>query len=276
MSRLASTSPATDESVQLIGAAARVVALLEAVSAAPSSVGVRELSRVTGIDKSAVSRLLVQLQGLGMVEQAQGVQGRYTIGSRFYAIGSLVSARDSLVNAANLIMRRLVDATEETCYLAAREQDELVFRDKVDCHKPIRYVLEMDRPIALHAGAGGRAVLSGMSPQEAGEVLRRIPLKALTAQTITDAKALLALAAEDRTRGFSASIGERVIGGAAIAAPYFAGDGSCRGALVLTIPSERLDPARVPDMGAAVSAASRELSIRLGHGDSWRDAHPTP
>ena len=151
------TSPPVGSDIaNTAGAAARIVALVEAVAAAQTSVGVRELSRLTGIDKSAVSRLLSQLQRLGIVDQAPEVQGRYVIGPRLFTIGGLVAARDTLTKAARPIMRGLVDVVEESCYLAVLEQGEVVFRDKADCDKPIRYVLEMGRPMSIHAGAGGR------------------------------------------------------------------------------------------------------------------------
>lgn len=256
------------------GASVRVVTLLESVAAAESSMGVRELARLTGIDKSAVSRLLVQLQRLGMVEQAQGVQGRYTIGPRLFALSSMVAARDSLTTAARPIMRALVDAVEETCYLATLERDGIVFRDKADCNKPIRYVLELGRPMPINAGAGGRAVLSGLRPGETAKALERMPVERLTPRTVVDPAQLLTLAAEDRRRGYAVSRGERLIGGTAIAAPYFAADGSCQGSLVLTIPSERLDEHRIPTFGLAVGAACGELSARLGHTEVLGGARP--
>lgn len=253
------------EPVPAAGAASRLVTLIEAVAAAPVSVGVRELSRSTGIDKSAVSRLLAQLQRLGIVEQAPQMQGRYVIGPRLFTIGALVAARDTLTMAARPVMRRLVDVVDESCYLAVLEQGELVFRDKADCLKPIRYVLEMGRPMPIHAGAGGRAVLAGMDPEAAASLLRGTVLEKVTPRTVSDVDTLVAMAAEDRRVGYSVSFGERVIGGAAVAAPYFTGDGSCRGALVLTVPSERLDPERAPELGAAVADAAAQLSARLGY-----------
>ncbi len=251
------------------GAAQRVVALLEAVAAAETSTGVRELARLTGIDKSAVSRLLAQLQQLGMVQQAQGAQGRYEAGPRLFSISSMVAARDSLLLAARPVLRDLVDEVEETCYLSTLEQDGCVFRTKVDCDKPIRYMLEMDRPMPINAGAGGRAVLSGMPRSEAAALLDRLPLERLTPQTVTEHGELLRLAEQDRRRGWSISIGERLIGGAAVAAPYFTADGSCHGALVLAVPADRLGEERVPVLGAAVSAAAAVLSVRLGHSGTW-------
>ena len=117
-----------------------------------------------------------------------------------------------------------------------------------------------------------------MGPEQAAATVRRVPLERLTDKTVTEPDVLLRMAEEDRGRGWSVSIGERLVGGSAIAAPYFDADGSCRGALVLAIPSERLDHERIPELGAAVAAAARELSARLGHGASWQaaDADPAP
>ena len=272
MSRNIDTVAGGERDAPATGASARVVALLEAVAAAESSTGVRELARLTGIDKSAVSRLLAQLQKLGVVEQAQGLQGRYTVGPRLLMLGSMVAARDSLLVAARPIIRALVDEVDESCYLSTVEHDGYVFRDKVDCNKPIRYFLEMGRPMPLNAGAGGRAVLAGMGSEQASATVRRVPLERLTENTVVDVDQLLKLAEEDRSRGWSVSVGERLVGGSAIAAPYFVADGSCRGALVLAIPAERLDRELIPSLGEAVARAARELSARLGHGPSWQGA----
>jgi DNA-binding IclR family transcriptional regulator len=277
MSQSLSAASGDDRDAPATGASARVVALLEAVAAAESSIGVREIARLTGIDKSAVSRLLAQLQRLGVVDQAQGLQGRYTVGPRLFMISSMVAARDSLLVAARPILRALVEEVDETCYLSTLEHDGYVFRDKVDCNKPIRYFLEMGRAMPLNAGAGGRAVLAGMGPEQAAATVHRVPLERLTDKTVTDPDVLLRMAEEDRGRGWSVSIGERLVGGSAIAAPYFDGDGSCRGALVLAIPSERLEQDRIPELGSAVAGAARELSARLGHGASWQaGAAPAP
>ena len=277
MSQSLSAAEGDERDAPTTGASARVIALLEAVAAADSSIGVRELARVTGIDKSAVSRLLAQLQRLDVVEQAQGLQGRYTVGRRLFTISGMVAARDSLLVAARPILRAIVDEVDETCYLSTLERDGYVFRDKADCNKPIRYFLEMGRAMPLNAGAGGRAVLAGMGPEQAAATVARVPLERLTDMTVTDPDLLLRMAEADRGRGWSVSIGERLVGGSAIAAPYFDADGTCRGALVLAIPSERLEQDRIPHLGAAVSRAARELSARLGHGASWQaGAGPAP
>lgn len=246
------------------GTAVRVVQLVELLATRHQGLGVREVSRETGMDKSAVSRLLEQLTQLGVAEQSP-VTGRYHVGPRLFALGATVHARDTLWQAAEPILRSLVARFNETCYLAIRDGDYVVFREKVDCDHHIRYVIDADERSPLHAGAGGRAVLAGMSEAECEEVLAHLTLTRLTANTITDGAELVRQVAEDRRRGYSVSMGERVPEGSAIAAPFHLPDRSCGGAVVLTCPAVRFDVRRVPEIADAVLGAGRSLSARVGY-----------
>lgn len=246
------------------GTALKVVQLLELLAARGDGIGVREVSRDTGMDKSAVSRLLDQLTELGMAGQSP-VTGRYHAGPRLFALGATVHARDTLWQAAEPILRSLVARFNETCYLAIRDGDCVVFRDKVDCDHYIRYVIDADERSPLHAGAGGRAVLAGMPEAECEAVLARLTLTRLTANTITDRSELRRQVTEDRHRGYSISLGERVPEGSAIASPFHLPDGSCGGAVVLTCPAVRFDVRRAPEIADAVLGAGRGLSARVGY-----------
>lgn len=247
-------------------AAEKAVLVLEAL-AAQDAIGVREAARTNGMDKSAVSRLLEQFAHLGLAER-DPTSGRFRAGPRLFALGASVHGRDSLWQAAEPIVRRLSSRFNETCYLAAREGDEVVFRDKIDCDHHVRYVIDSGERGRLHAGAGGRAVLAGLPPDELAQVLDRIELLPLTGHTLTDRDALHRVVEEDRRRGYSLSVGERIVGGAAVAAPYFVASGGCRGSIVYTCPDVRFDIVRVGEIAEAVVAAARALSARLGHVDA--------
>lgn len=243
--------------------AEKLIRLLELLAAGPEGIGVREVSRETGVDKSAVSRLLDQLTHLGIARQDE-MTGRYHAGPRLFALGATVHARDSLWLAAEPILRSLVSRFNETCYLAIREGEYVVFRDKVDCDHYVRYVIDPGERSPLHAGAGGRAVMAGMTAEDCESLVARMELAALTAHTITDPAELLRQVAEDRGRGYSVSMGERVPEGSAVAAPFYLPDGSCGGAIVYTCPAVRFDARRLPEVADAVVGASGSLSSRLG------------
>lgn len=246
-----------------MGSVARIVRLLEAVATTDTNTGVRALARESGIDKSAVSRLLRQLTDLDVLEPSD-VAGRYHIGPRFFAIARAVSSRDELGRAARPILERVVATYDETSYLAVREGNEVVFRERVECDQPIRYVIDMSRPSPLHAGSAGRAILSALDDDEFEAVVGSLTLEAVTPQTITDAGELRRRRAEDRQRGYTVSIAERSVGGCGVAAPFLGPDGGCLGSIVITMPQIRFYPASAHLWGAAMVAAAQELSRRLG------------
>ena len=177
----------------------RAVTLLDLVSHSESGVGVREAARLTGIDRSAVSRLFAQLEEIGWVEQERE-RGVYTVGPRLFAVGAAVRARDSIWRAAEPILRGVVDRYDETCYLTVRQGHQMVFREKVDCTKRIRYVIDLGTILDLTTGATGRAVLSGMTDDEVDEVLAP-GLVPHTDATITDPDEYRRRIAEDSSTG---------------------------------------------------------------------------
>jgi DNA-binding IclR family transcriptional regulator len=245
------------------GVASKVMILLEAVAAAEHGTSVREVSRDTGIDKSTVSRILGQLQELGVVEQSS-ITGRFGVGSRLSSLGEVLHTHNSLWGLAEPIVRGLVEQFDETCYLVVREANQARFHERIDCAQAIRYVIEPGQSSALYVGAAGRAILSGIDQAAAARYLEETPLTALTLHTVTDRTALAHLVEEDRSRGYSVSVGERVPGAHGVASPVHRADGDCVGAILWTCPSSRFDATRVPEFGAAVREAAAELSRRLG------------
>lgn len=239
----------------------RVVMVIEAVVDAGAPVGPRGLARSTGIDRSAIGRILQQLSDLGIFQKESD---GYVAGPRLFGIGRLLVSLDTMPSAAQSVLGDLVARFDETCYVCMLHSDAAVFLYEAQSSKPLRYVVDLGRPGPLHAGAAGRAILAGLPRPEAAVLLGDGPLDRLTAQTITDPAELLDRAERDRETGYSVSIEERLEGGAAIAAPFFDRSGSCQGSVVFTAPLSRLDEATIPEIGEEVAAAAATLSARLG------------
>jgi DNA-binding IclR family transcriptional regulator len=244
--------------------AAKVIMLVEALAAREEGIGVRELARELGIDKSAISRLAEQLTELGIAEQDE-FSGRFRVGPALFALAATIHGRDTLWRAAEPIVRELATTFNETCYVAVRDGDEIIFRDKVDSTHKIRYVIDSGERAPMHAGAVGRAVLMTLSDDEVRGIVDRTGLPPVTSRTITDPDLLFATLHADRKRHYASSRGERISAGGAIAAPYFDAGGRCVGAIVFTWPDQRYDPSLEPEIAAAVMRAGAALSHRLGY-----------
>ncbi len=238
----------------------RTFRVLEAAVDAGEPVGPRGLARITGIDRSAVGRILQQLSDLDVLERRDD---GYVPGPRLFTLARVLEARDTLPVAIGPVLGGLVERFDETCYACAYHGGVAIFTHEVQSSKPLRFVVELGRPVPLHAGAAGRAILAGLDPEDVRSVLGEEPLPALTPATITDLDRILALAAEDRARGYTVSREERVVGGASIAAPFFDHAGRCHGSVVFTTPLSRLHDEKIGEIGSAVAESARALSIRL-------------
>jgi IclR family acetate operon transcriptional repressor len=239
----------------------RVVRVVEGLVDAGAPVGPRALARQTGIDRSAVGRILQQLALLGVLTRENG---GYAPGPRLFALTRVLAASDTFPAAANAVLNDLVDRFDETCYVCVLHGDAVVFLHECQSSKPLRFVVDLGQPVALHAGAAGRAILAGLPRSEAEALIGTDPLERHTDQTFTDPAALLDMAADERKLGYTVSRGERVEGGLAIAAPFFDGSGACQGSIVFTSPLSRHDERLTATIGDAVAAAARTLSARLG------------
>ncbi len=245
-----------------VPAAARVIQVIKAVANSEDGVGVREVSRETRIDKSAVSRLLRQLTAIRIVGITDS--GRYVAGPQLYAIARSLTANDELARIAQPILQRLVHEFNETAYICTIDGDSLVIRRVVESTLPVRFVPSVNQRAPLHSASDGRAVLIGWPPEKTDSYIEKASLIRLTPQTITDRAVLAAVVSADRKRGYTVSVRERTDSAAGIASPVFGADSTCLGSLVLALPADRLTQERAAELGEGVRAAAAELSERLG------------
>lgn len=238
----------------------RAIRVIEAVVDAGEAVGPRGLARSLGIDRSTVGRILQQLTELDMFERRDD---GYIPGPRLFSLGRVLGALDTLPGVIGPLLEDLVRRFDETCYVCAFHGDVAVFTHEVQSSKPLRFVVELGRPVPLHAGAAGRAILAGLGPDTGLAILGNEPLPQLTPNTIVDRSALIEAISTDVARGYTVSREERVQGGAAIAAPFFTRQDICQGSIVFTTPLSRLDDDQIDTIGSAVAAAARDLSRHL-------------
>jgi hypothetical protein len=261
------TKPEATPPVGASGVLGRAIDLIELVAAENSGLGVREAARLSGVDRSAVSRIMSQLEKAGYVEQDQ-IRKLYFPGPKLFSLASTLVEHDSLWKAAEPFLNELVQRFNETCYLSVRVRDVLVFRGKVDCGNTIKYVIELGKPFPCTSGAAGTAILSGMSEDASNQILNK-GFAQYTELSFSSTKEYQEQLRIDRRLGYSYSPGRWVKGGSGVASPYFNAAGECVGSITLSCPSDRLAGISIADAGAAVRDAAHGLSRRLGYLGDW-------
>ncbi len=249
------------------GLLGKTIEVLELLASEPNGIGVREAARRTGVDKSAISRILNQLEKAGYAEQWNS-QSSYHPGPKLFSLAASLVEHDNLWKAAQPFLEKIVDLYNETCYLAVKVSDGLVFRGKVDCSHRIRYVIELGQTFPFTTGAAGTAILAGLPESESDEILHK-GFERYTELSFADAQEYRTQLQKDRRQGYSFSPGRWVKNGSGIASPYFNAAGQCLGSITLSCPSDRLVGLPVSDAGEQVRLAAEGLSRRLGFLASW-------
>ncbi|MDJ0628364.1 MAG: IclR family transcriptional regulator [Rhodobacter sp.] len=235
------------------------LSILEALTAAPGSMGVSELSRALGLTKSNTFRLLQTLSILGYVRRDPDKTYRATL--KTWQIGRTVVENMNLRSVAAPMMRYLSQETKETVYLAVRDGLSVVYIDKIESAKPIRSWNPIGGTAPLFCVGTGKALLAEDYAQLRETVAPT--LKAFTDRTITDIADLDKDMAETRLRGYAVDTGEYRTNiyslGAAVTLP----GGEPAGALGISVPDVHLDDGDVARFGALVQHAARSVTETL-------------
>jgi IclR family acetate operon transcriptional repressor len=225
-----------------------VLAVLEAV-ARHQPVGVSELARLLGADKSAVQRAIMTLADDGWISTAPGLASKWQLTAHILAVAHMSHARDDLRQRARRALERLREESGETVLLTVPDVRRFVIVESLESQQMLRTAPRVGLSVSPRGTATGRAILPYMSPEEQLDFLGEEPDAAMQAEFAATLK-----------RGYSVSAGDVVEGSTNIAAPIFEVDGRPVGAVVVSGPSDRLSPRHYARIGALVLDTARSLS----------------
>ncbi|WP_166354127.1 IclR family transcriptional regulator [Phytoactinopolyspora limicola] len=228
------------------------------------SFGVRQLASRLSVSASTAHRLLNDLEKLGLI--ARTADANYQVGHEFYRLAWAATARFPLRQAAREPLRDLARASGETAFLGVYDDlhHQMMFATCVESRHPLRYVVELNRWMPLHAGASGHAILAHLPPAVRAEITSADRLEPITDATITDPQQLDASLAEVRKHGYAMSRGQRIPGALAIAAPVFGPHGGVVGDIGITMPDGRFDPTQEATLATQVVTAAATATTRVG------------
>ena len=221
-----------------------------------------ELAKETDQSPATVYRVLITLEGRGLVEFDPGDQSWY-VGAHAFVLGARFLRRTSLIERARPIMRRLMEETGETANLGIVRQSSVLFVSQVETHESIRAFFPPGTMSPLHASGIGKALLAEM-PADRRDRLIQGPLERFTPGTLDDAQALAADLTEIRTRGYSLDDEEKNIGMRCIAAPVFDVHGEAVAGISVSGPTTRITPERLDAFSGPVRRAAAELTAGIG------------
>lgn len=234
---------------------ARAIAILTVLGSPDATsgdgIGVVQIARLTGREKSQVSRTLKALAEAGFVARDPDTL-RYRLGWRVFTLAT--GAGDQHLRAlAPHVLRHLVARVREAAHLSVLEGRELLTLMSEHPAWAIQAAPWVGRLAPLYCTSAGRALLFDHTDTEIRALLDDVPFAAAGPNAPQDIEAVLTRLHDSRQRGYVVVDEEFEPGHVAVAAPVRDFRGRVCAALNISAPKFRLGP--------SLRAAGREIKV---------------
>ena len=194
----------------------RVFGLLEHLADGDGALSLSELAARSGLPMPTIHRLIRFLVSQGYVRQdsVEAIHHRAT---------------DDLARRVREPVAGIVgdsgaqpswsEKFGETTNMAMLEGDGVIYVAQVPSPRAMRMFTEVGRYVMPHCTGVGKAIMSTMSDDEVGALLKRTGMPARTEHTITSVKKMLAELAIIRQAGYAVDDGEQELGVRCVAVP---------------------------------------------------------
>ena len=245
------------ESNQANSAALRAFRILELIAESEAPPSLADIVARMDLPKQTVHRLLQQLQDSWLVTRTPGGR-RYECSTRTSRFAQNVMMHSALAAERHAILRELVEEIGETCNLTMLNGTDIVYLDRVETQWPLRVHLQSGSKVPLHCTASGKLLLGMLPKQRRDRLLARLPLRAVSPNTISDRAALKREIEECRRQKLAINNQENFIGIVAVAVPVMLDRNRACAAIAAQAPVVRMSLeelcSHVPVMRRAASA----------------------
>jgi DNA-binding IclR family transcriptional regulator len=227
---------------------ARALDMLGAFSPAHPRLHLSELAEAVDLPRPTVRRLAVTMIERGFLRQDP--EGAYLLGVRLHELGSQVTKSSAIAHRTSAAADELSRVTGETVLVTEVDWANLslIILDKRPPVHPAATTLPVGSRYPLNCGCVAKAVLAGLSPENAANVLPQLRLTQRTTESITDPQMLAADVAASRARGYAMASGEFRVGMAGVAVPVHI-SGRVVGALAVLGTTKRYPRPRLHETG---------------------------
>ena len=242
------------------GTVDRVIDLLTVIAESEGLLSIQRLAQDLALPRSTIHRLLEKLSVRDLIVHERRLR-RYRVGPEFYRLGSLV-CRQPMTAIALPLLKELSDSVGEACVLGVLlpHARRMTFAAKVDTDKPLRYRIELDKPLTLAQGASGWAILAYLPQDDIDVVVAEHFRSEPATRQRRPAQQLRKELERVRALGFAHSHGSRIPGAVGFAAPIFSADSKIFGSLCITIPEQRYDARASKLIVEGLLRSARKLS----------------
>ncbi len=224
------------------------------------TLGVSEVARHLGQNRSVSNRFLATLRDLGYV--AQDSASRYHLTLKLFDLGNKLVHRMEVPSLVRPYMIELQSRHEETVNLACLDNNEVVVVDMVKSNLPLKYDLPIGFRGPAHAAALGKVLLAFGSESDRRGYLESGRLAARTPKTLVEPAEVAAELEKVRTQGYALDREEWAAGIHCVAVPLH--NHMSTYALSVSGPSQRMTEAKMEKVLKDLMQVGAHLAAVLG------------
>lgn len=248
-----------------IAAVDKALDILEFLGQQRKRTALPELGVTLGIPKATLFRYMVTLEGRGYVRKYPD-DDNYALGFKVLDLASNALGNQTLHEVALPHMKELQERFQETVNLGVLDGCEIVYIEILESRRVFKMSSRVGGRDMAHTTSLGKAMLAFLPEEEAERIAQDSGLPKRTDSTIDSLPQLKKELAIIRQRGYALEEGENEEGARCVGAPILDRRGNVVAALSIAGPAFRSTAADVEQMGAALVAATRQISRVLGSG----------
>jgi DNA-binding IclR family transcriptional regulator len=195
----------------------RALDIFEAFQRRKGPLSLTDLAETIDIPKSTCHAIVNTLMARGYIYTLSRPRSLYPT-KRLHDVARDILDNDPFIERAMPLLESLRDASGETIILGKRQGDSAIYLQVVESGNSIRYSAKPGDIKPLHSSSIGKALLGCMKEAELREWAAARSFPQVTANTITNADALVSEVLGSRRDGFFQTRGENVSDVWAIAA----------------------------------------------------------
>jgi DNA-binding IclR family transcriptional regulator len=252
----------TDKHRYLVASVDRAIELLFLLEGAPREMGVTELSRALGVQKSTTHNLLQTLLARDFVRQTD--TGQYTLGFRLMPLGLACTERLNIRRMASPFLKELVNEAGEIVQLAVLSANQITIVDRVEPSRSIFIIPRFDYCNTFHSTAMGKIFLAFNSHEFINQILAQ-PLTQYTAHTLTGQQLLCEEIAKIKEQGYSVACNETIEGVTCLGAPIFNANGRIEAAITISGATAWFNAEKYQSVASMLKNTASLISQQLGY-----------
>ncbi|MBW1666642.1 MAG: IclR family transcriptional regulator [Deltaproteobacteria bacterium] len=203
--------------------------VIDLLSKNPQGLSLLEMSTMIGFPKSTIHHILATFLPYDYVSQNKETK-KYSLGLKFLSISKVILDNIDVRKIARKYLFELRDECRErhsdfseAIHLAILRSGKVIYIDKIDSQGGLSLATYIGFRTDPHAAAGGKVLLSELSPKEIVEIYPGRVLKRYGKNTITNIDDLFKELEKIRGQGYAIDDEEYYEGVRCIAAPIRAG-----------------------------------------------------